>query len=56
MPEEGCGDIQEAHHLRGMAHIRLESPVAAKDALRRCIEINPASRIGMECEEALESL
>ena len=56
VPEEGCKQIQEAHHLRGMSFLRLEMPSEAEDALTRCVEINKESRIGMECQEALESL
>ncbi len=56
VPEEGCQRLQEAHHLLGMSFLRQEMPEAARNALSRCVEINRESRIGMECQEALESL
>ena len=56
IPEEGCNQIQEAHHLRGMSFLRLEMTDKAEEALSHCVELNRESRIGMECQEALESL
>ena len=56
VPEEGCKQIQEAHHLRGMSFLRLEMIEEAETALTRCVQINRESRIGLECQEALESL
>jgi type IV pilus assembly protein PilF len=56
IPAEGCNQIQEAHHLRGMSFLRLEQLDEARTALTRCTEINRESRVGMECQEALESL
>ena len=54
--EEGCGQLQEAHHLLGMTYLRLGREEEAIDAFERCHEIDPTSEVGMGCAETSSGL
>lgn len=54
--EGGCDKMQEAHHLMGMAYLRLDMPTEAAEAFKRCREINEVSEIGIACSGAKEAL
>jgi hypothetical protein len=56
VPEPGCDQIQEAHHLLGMSRLRLEDPESARVAFDRCANINRLTETGKACTKALESL
>jgi Tfp pilus assembly protein PilF len=56
MAEEGCGQMQEAHQLLGMAYLRQEKPDEARAALEQCTALSPVSPVGIECAKALEGL
>ena len=54
--EPGCDQIQEAHHLLGMAQLRQDRPDTAKQSFEQCVRINKLSETGKACDKALESL
>lgn len=56
VPEEGCGKIQEAHHLIGMSNLRLNRNEDARAAFSECTNINSITPVGIECQSALDSL
>jgi tetratricopeptide (TPR) repeat protein len=54
--EQGCDQLQEAHHLLGMTYLRLEREEDAIDAFERCSEIDPTSELGIGCAETSSGL
>jgi Tfp pilus assembly protein PilF len=54
--QAGCDKLQEAHHLLGMANLRLDRLEEARVALSACEEIDPASETGAACAEARRGL
>jgi Tfp pilus assembly protein PilF len=56
IPETGCGEMQEAHHLLGMTYLRTDKADLAKEAFARCIELNETSEVGASCAEASAGL
>lgn len=56
IPEPGCDQIQEAHHLLGMASLRQNLLEIAKQSFEQCVRINRLSETGKACDKALESL
>lgn len=47
--EGGCDRLQEAHHLLGMVHLRLDNEDEAMNAFNTCMQINPKTEIGVTC-------
>jgi type IV pilus assembly protein PilF len=54
--DERCGEIQQAHRLLGMTHLRLGDDERAREAFDRCEQIDPGSEIGRQCTDALSDL
>jgi tetratricopeptide (TPR) repeat protein len=54
--EEGCEQMQEAHHLLGMTYLRLGREEEAIEAFDRCQEIDPTSEMGVGCAETSSGL
>ncbi|MBW2277282.1 MAG: tetratricopeptide repeat protein [Deltaproteobacteria bacterium] len=54
--EDGCGQMQETHHLLGMTLLRLGREEEAIEAFERCHEINPTSEMGVGCAETNSGL
>jgi len=54
--QAGCDKMQDAHHLLGMAYLRLDRVDEARDALTACEEIDPVSEIGVACAEGRRGL
>lgn len=56
VPEKGCDAIQEAHRYLGMTFVRRGQDEEAEGAFDRCVEIAPATEVGVACAEARSSL
>ncbi len=56
IPEAGCDQLQDAHHLLGMTYLRLGEDDQAKAAFDKCRAINAASPIGRSCAETAGGL
>lgn len=56
VPETGCAEMQDAHHLLGMTYLRVEKSDLAKEEFARCIELNDVSETGISCAEASTGL
>jgi tetratricopeptide (TPR) repeat protein len=54
--QAGCDRLQEAHHLLGLAYVRLDRVDEARDALTTCAELDPASETGVACAESRRGL
>jgi Tfp pilus assembly protein PilF len=54
--QAGCDKMQDAHHLLGMAYLRLDRVEEARDELNACEEIDPVSEIGVACAESRRGL
>jgi type IV pilus assembly protein PilF len=55
VPETGCDQLQEAYHLLGMIHLRLDRNEKAKAAFDSCVNIGKLTETGKACVKALES-
>jgi len=52
----GCDKMQEAHHMLGMTYLRLDNIDDAREALSKCVEVDPKSETGVSCASALGGL
>lgn len=50
----GCDRLQEAYHLLGMVHLRLNNEDEAVNAFDACVQINPKTEIGISCSNVTE--
>ncbi|MBN2526516.1 MAG: tetratricopeptide repeat protein [Deltaproteobacteria bacterium] len=48
---DGCDRLQEAYHLLGMVHLRLDNSEDAMNAFETCVQVNPKTDIGRSCAD-----